>query len=274
MKNYMFEKLLQHRGHTLECVSYGDLDDPVDVCVECVDCNEVLVSAEDFNDPSEEERQFYAYFFPGKDGDPAAEPGIVNMTHTELTCGTLEAYRQNVASFQAQPKGQESYVDKWGVIHIVTAHEDRPFAYYFEVIDECWEDVLGEMGALLDDSENKDMPEEIRKGFSCIYSHAHSKVFPKKPPVARPEVPEFTGQIIDIVEDFLEERGITLNNPEIEEAIADGQDPEGLAIIYGTDYGDLQSEIEAMMIAWGVVEPEPHPVLKQEFTAEKEVDHA
>ena len=42
------EKLMRHRGHNIECVCYGDWDDPADVCIECVDCNEVLVSAEDF----------------------------------------------------------------------------------------------------------------------------------------------------------------------------------------------------------------------------------
>lgn len=44
----MRSKLMRHRGHNLECVSYGDWSDPHDVCIECVDCNEVLVSAEDF----------------------------------------------------------------------------------------------------------------------------------------------------------------------------------------------------------------------------------
>lgn len=41
------EKLMAHRGHNIVCVSYGDWDDPADVCIECEDCCEVLVSAED-----------------------------------------------------------------------------------------------------------------------------------------------------------------------------------------------------------------------------------
>lgn len=58
--------------------------------------------------------------------------------------------------------------------------------------------------------------------------------------------PEFIGQIIDIFEDFLEDRGIQLQNDERDE------DPDA-AIIYGTDYCELHSEIEAMMVAWGVL---------------------
>lgn len=130
MDNFMFKKLLPHRGHTLECVSYGDWKDPADVCIECTDCNEVLVSAEDFEESGEDRK------------------------------------------------------------------------------------------------------------------------------VKREDVPEFIGQLIDIFEDFLEERNITLNNPDIDDAIADGQDPEGLAIIYGTDYGDLQCELEKTLVGWEIIEPE------------------
>ena len=49
--------------------------------------------------------------------------------------------------------------------------------------------------------------------------------------------------IIEVFEDFLEEKGVTIDNPEIEEAIADGEDPESVAIIYGSDYGDLYDRI-------------------------------
>ena len=48
--NYMKEKLKRHIGHNVVCVCYGDPDDPVDVCIECEDCCEVLVSAEDFDE--------------------------------------------------------------------------------------------------------------------------------------------------------------------------------------------------------------------------------
>ena len=48
MKNYTYEKLKNHIGHDIVCVAYGDIDNPVDICVECEDCNEVLVSAETY----------------------------------------------------------------------------------------------------------------------------------------------------------------------------------------------------------------------------------
>ena len=50
MRNHLFEKLMRHRGHAIECVSYGDWDEPSDVCIECTDCGEVLISAEDFDE--------------------------------------------------------------------------------------------------------------------------------------------------------------------------------------------------------------------------------
>lgn len=40
------EKLKPHIGHNVVCICYGNVDNPVDVCIECEDCNEVLISAE------------------------------------------------------------------------------------------------------------------------------------------------------------------------------------------------------------------------------------
>lgn len=37
--NWMYEKLKPHIGHDIVCVSYGDINDPVDICIECEDCN-------------------------------------------------------------------------------------------------------------------------------------------------------------------------------------------------------------------------------------------
>lgn len=65
--------------------------------------------------------------------------------------------------------------------------------------------------------------------------------------------PEFIGQIIDIFEDFLTEKGVTLNNPEIQEAIDEGEDPKDLAIIFGSDYGSLQDSLTAMLTEWHVL---------------------
>lgn len=46
--NWMKVKLKPHIGHKVVCVAYGQLEDPVDICIECEDCGCVLVSAEDF----------------------------------------------------------------------------------------------------------------------------------------------------------------------------------------------------------------------------------
>ena len=44
--SYLRDKLMPHRGHNIACVSYGDWDDPVDICIECEDCGCVLISTE------------------------------------------------------------------------------------------------------------------------------------------------------------------------------------------------------------------------------------
>ena len=51
------DKLMRHRGHNVVCVSYGDWNNPADVCIECEDCNEVLISAEDFEISQPTKRQ-------------------------------------------------------------------------------------------------------------------------------------------------------------------------------------------------------------------------
>ena len=38
-----FKELLAHVGHNIECVTYGNNDDIVNVSLECVDCDEVLL---------------------------------------------------------------------------------------------------------------------------------------------------------------------------------------------------------------------------------------
>lgn len=84
---------------------------------------------------------------------------------------------------------------------------------------------------------------------------------------------EFVGQIIEVFEDLLEEKGIDIPNEEKEES----EDP---AIIYGTDYGELQSGIEEILQHWGVINPlhippkkEPHKISDSELEemAEKAV---
>ena len=48
--NYMIEKLKPHIGHNIVCVAYGEsVDGAADICIECGDCCEVLLSAEDYD---------------------------------------------------------------------------------------------------------------------------------------------------------------------------------------------------------------------------------
>lgn len=42
----LWDILKSHRGHKINIVSYGSWEDPVDVCLECEDCDEVILDAE------------------------------------------------------------------------------------------------------------------------------------------------------------------------------------------------------------------------------------
>ena len=41
----LWDKLLEHQGHSVSIAAYGDPDDPEDVCLECEDCGEVILDA-------------------------------------------------------------------------------------------------------------------------------------------------------------------------------------------------------------------------------------
>ena len=45
----IYEILKNHIGHKIVCVAYGNTDSPNDICIECEDCNEVLISSESFD---------------------------------------------------------------------------------------------------------------------------------------------------------------------------------------------------------------------------------
>ena len=57
------------------------------------------------------------------------------------------------------------------------------------------------------------------------------------------EEPEFVGQIVDVFEDFLDGKGITIENSERE-----GDDDE--AIIYGSDYDEIADGIREIISRW------------------------
>lgn len=85
---------------------------------------------------------------------------------------------------------------------------------------------------------NKMTPREIIKEFGY--------------PVSPVDTGELLGQIIDIFEDFLEEKKIVIKNPERDEDL--DLDPENLVNIYGSDYGQLQDEIHDTLAHWNILQ--------------------
>lgn len=45
------KRFRRHVGHHIECVCYGDPNDPTNVSIECMDCNEVLIDTDIWDDP-------------------------------------------------------------------------------------------------------------------------------------------------------------------------------------------------------------------------------
>lgn len=76
-------------------------------------------------------------------------------------------------------------------------------------------------------------------------------------PVRPDDTPEFIGQMIDTVEDFLEEKGVTIDNPEKEEE----EDDENTAILYGSDYDSLADAFRNLMKAYHFISDEDGKVL-------------
>lgn len=61
--------------------------------------------------------------------------------------------------------------------------------------------------------------------------------------------PELIGQFIDLFEDFLDEKGIVIDNPERDE-----EDAVMAANIYGTDYDNLADGVEEILTRWKLLE--------------------
>lgn len=59
---------------------------------------------------------------------------------------------------------------------------------------------------------------------------------------------EFIGQIIDLFEDFLDEKNVKISNLE---AVEDGE--ENIAIIYGGDYDTLHDQIQSVLENWDII---------------------
>ena len=61
---------------------------------------------------------------------------------------------------------------------------------------------------------------------------------------------EFLGQIIDIFEDFLDEKGVRIDNHDRDRDSV-GDSSCDYVNIYGCDYGDLSDRIASTMTNWG-----------------------
>lgn len=67
-----------------------------------------------------------------------------------------------------------------------------------------------------------------------------------KEPLTQADKAELFGQIIDVFEDFLDEKNVTFENDERE-------DSEDAAIIYGSDYDAIRQELENLLVAWNLI---------------------
>lgn len=64
--------------------------------------------------------------------------------------------------------------------------------------------------------------------------------------ITKNEKKELVATIINVFEDFLQKRGIIIHNDVRTEASYETDHPEDLALIYGSDYGDLQDTLLAL----------------------------
>lgn len=67
-----------------------------------------------------------------------------------------------------------------------------------------------------------------------------------KEPLTQADKAELFGQIIDVFEDFLDEKNITFENDE-------RKDTEDAAIIFGTDYDAIVQKLEGILEAWNLI---------------------
>ena len=76
----------------------------------------------------------------------------------------------------------------------------------------------------------------------------------EKYPIIQEDEEEFIGQIIDTFEDFLDDKGIVVEN---EERDTDGDlDAETSANIYGADYDYISDELRKIFRHWNIIRPE------------------
>lgn len=96
-------------------------------------------------------------------------------------------------------------------------------------------------------------------GIEIISTHYYNNrawIFYKnnaQPAIKYDDMAEFTAQIIETFETFLEDRNIVLENEEKVDALEDVDDPSEIANVYGSDYGELQTGIESTLMKWNLI---------------------
>lgn len=69
--------------------------------------------------------------------------------------------------------------------------------------------------------------------------------------IKKEDIAPIKGEIIDIFEDCLDDADIALQCDDREDAIHNGEDPNGLAIIYGSHYDFIGDVIESILTSNG-----------------------
>ena len=92
--------LKEHRGHKVSIASYGDWDNPANICLECEDCGEVILDAE-------------LYTICAREDDSGTDSGIKNavsnehVTYTVAECSeyhSIGMYYDNIGSVEEAAK--------------------------------------------------------------------------------------------------------------------------------------------------------------------------
>lgn len=69
------------------------------------------------------------------------------------------------------------------------------------------------------------------------------------------DIPEFVGEIIDIFEDFLDDKNVKIPKSEEDKRLAMENDVEDIDFIkiYGSDYDNLSSKLNMLLKMWNIV---------------------
>lgn len=109
--NY-FDFLSNHIGHNIRCVTYGDPNNPQDICIECEDCNTIVFSKEtyieylmDYEKGSEKDDVGLRRKIIVKASDKDEESRILNKVYLQLV-------------------GNEDYIENRIILNDSSTHND------------------------------------------------------------------------------------------------------------------------------------------------------